>query len=285
VLVAIVSLVSIAGVACSLLTSVEGLSDGAVADGGAGQGSDGEAGAAETSTPGDGGDASSWCTTHKGDASFCEDFDTQGLTRWDDVGQSGGATATNDTTNPSSAPFALLSEVPALSGGGSSEAYVARRFPSAAKDLWVEAEFRLEKASTATQTLDLLVLVQRSPLEPDKQAWEVGFRLNGTTRKLEFFQYNFFNGAFSTFFTFPPPFPVDTWTRIGVRLEVTSNLSGNVDIDINGTRVATAVVVQPIFAMAPFQLIIGAAYVKSPQTGWTVRTDNVLFDAGGGSRP
>lgn len=277
-----VALAAVVSAACSLLTSTDGLSGGAdVADGGLVSRPDGgDANAADTSTtPVDGGDGGgNWCVMHQGDASFCDDFDTQGLAQWQ-KSERGGGTTTADTAAASSAPASMLSVLPALDGGLSG-AFVYRDMKVPVVEVAGDAEFRVEQTNTGSTLLQLMKLLELSPTAVnDELAWEVGVAINGVSRKLVVFQYNYYTSTYTELFTFPTPIAVGEWTRLRLHLRLRGTFDGVVDLDVNGTRVATDLVAQPAFAKAPFQLYAGAIYTVSPHTGWTVRTDNVLFDA------
>jgi hypothetical protein len=80
-------------------------------------------------------------------------------------------------------------------------------------------------------------------------------------------------------FSYPTPVELGAWTRVKLHLRIRNNLDGVLDVDIGDTRVATGILVQPVFAKAPFQFFAGAVFTDRPHPGWTVRLDNVLFDA------
>jgi hypothetical protein len=274
----LVALGSVVSAACSLLTSTDGLhEDGVLADGGP-SGPDASE-AVEASTSDAGTEAGTWCTTHQGDASFCEDFDTQGLARWEAKIELGGGTAKADTAASSSAPASMLSELPAVDGG-LSEAFVLRKMKAPSVDVWAEAEFRLEQTDPAGSQLQVLKLLELSPTAPtDEDGWEVGVAVGGANRKVVVFQYNYYTNGYAEVFASPTPVALGAWTRVNLHLRLRNPLDGVVDLNVDGVRVATGLAVQPPFAGAPFQLLVGAVYTSAPHTGWVLRTDNVLFDA------
>ncbi len=265
--------------ACSLLTSVDGLTGGAAAtEGGPGAQDSGDASLGESSTPlvdgGDGGDAGPWCLTHKADAAYCEDFDTDGLAAWDAVIEGAGGTTKPDPGAATSAPYSMLSDLPGANAG-KVEAYIARKALLPATSASFDADFRLEKANTASSQLQIGKL-----LEIDVNGdgtWELGLAINDK-RKLVVFQYNYASNGYAEAFVYPTPVALGAWTRVGLHLRLQNTLDGVFDMDIDGARVATAVPVQPLSAKSPFRLFIGAIYTSTPHTGWTLRTDNVLFD-------
>jgi hypothetical protein len=271
--------------ACSLLVSVDGLEGGGVGTPGAGGDAEagppvtadgGEASAPEASTA----DGGTWCAAHSADASFCEDFDTLGLARWDVTGEQGGGTAKADTANASSPPVSLLSDLPPIEDAGISEAFVLRRVPVPVTELWASLDVRVEKTSTTGSQLQVVKLLQLDPTTPtDQNAWELGVAVNGTTRKLNVFWYNHYTTDYLDVFVYPTPVAIGAWTRVALHLRLKGALDGAVDVDIDGTRVVSGLQVPSLYAKAPFQLFIGAVYTKVPHDGWTVRTDNVLFDA------
>jgi hypothetical protein len=188
----VVATISAMGGACSLLTSVEGLSGG---DALAADAADtGETSRAEASIPlGDGGDAGPWCATHKGDASFCEDFDTNALGVWETIFEAAGGTTHPDPAAATSLPFALLSELPAADAG-KTEGYVAHRLALPAGDIALEIDLRVDKASTTTGQVQLAKLLQLGA--NDDALWELGLAVNDR-RTLVFFQYNYSNNGYT----------------------------------------------------------------------------------------
>lgn len=242
----------------------------ATADGGppdADGATDAGPGTADSSTDGP------WCTVNAPDAFFCTAFERTDLAQFQTT-ELDDATLTVDTTTSLSPPYSLLATAPQLANGtATAHGYLETR-PSVS-DVTVELGLRLEQASSGTEAMQIAKLVTTNgPL-----TWETGLALEGTSRRLFFYHYNDRTGVYAEPFSARPQ-PVGDWSTLRLHLKLAASGPGTVDLDIDGTRVATGISVpSPPSVSSTFGFYVGAVYVRAPHSGWTLRMDNVVLDS------
>ena len=70
---------------------------------------------------------------------------------------------------------------------------------------------------------------------------------------------------------------VGAWVRVHYRVELLAAGSGKADLDVDGTRVVTAVALKPVYPSGNLRTNLGATYVRAPSDGWTIRFDDLLM--------
>lgn len=260
--------------ACSLLTSLDGLSGAAppvdATDGANDARSANDARA--TTDAGDGATDAPWCATNAPDASFCTAFESTELTQFESTSLLNG-TLSVDGPNALSPPYALLATAPAITTG-TANAYVYRETRPSVSEVAVEVALRLEKASTATGALQIMKLLTTS----GPMSWETGLAIDGVTRRLFVYHYDADTGVYDETFSVGPQ-PLDAWSTLRFQLKLAASGPGLIDLDVDGARVATGLsVASPPAGTSSFGLFVGVAYVKAPHSGWTARFDNLVLD-------
>lgn len=262
--------------ACSLVTSLDGLAEPAdTADGANGTdgGDTGSADAQGDTSTADGGTDASWCATHAPDATFCTSFDRTDLGDIPKMNDQNGM-AIVESKNALSPPYSVLVTAAALTSGESA-VYGGVDTPSAVSEITVELAVRIEKSSDGSSALQLLKLVTRTgPLD-----WETGLAIAATSRKLFLYHYNAKTDAYDEPYTARSQ-PLDVWTRVTFHLKLRASGPGTLDLDLDGTRVATGLSVpSPPAGSSIFGLTFGTVFVRAPHTGWTARFDDVALHA------
>lgn len=220
-------------------------------------------------------EAGPFCATNATTGTFCCDFDTTDLSVFNNVTQFGGGQARIDDAAASSPPQSLLSTIPvvdaAADAGAFSQAYVNYK-SSPAQTSVGEASFafRIEKFSTK-EALGLLVL---QFVGPDR-SHEVRLTVD-ETQHLILAEFDTKTLAYSVLFTYPTKIVLNAWTRVRLRAEFLAAGSGRADLDVDGTRVVTALSLKPAYASGNLRTSVGATFARAAD-GWVSRIDDLLI--------
>jgi hypothetical protein len=257
------SLGGVALAACSLVTSLDGYTGGPTA-GSPDAGPAGEAGAPDAASDGAADAGGSFCATSRPDVTFCLDFDERGLAVADLTASSNGSYVV-DTTKSTSPPGSLLATVtPTATAPG--WAIVGHADPRTVGDVVIEYAVLAEQSAPS----DDIEIVHY-----ELGNWTLGMGVfsNG---KLYVYQHNADNSTYSTLYTGPTRAP-GAWARVRLHFAIGA---GKVDLDVDGTRVATGLAASPPSVTATgAELWVGVAYAAKGSQRWTVRVDDIVYDA------
>jgi hypothetical protein len=216
------------------------------------------------------GGSPSWCEQHAADASFCEDFDRFGLSRFDTIEQTGGTT-TLDTTNASSPPNALFA-----SSSGPAEMHASAVHLSTAKvsSATLSSDVRLEQAAqSGTQQGQLVKLAFTS----GASSYEVGVGITGGSRDRFVYTYDVSSKSYAVVAN-GSPWPLGQWVRVTLHVTLAANGTGSVDVDLDGVTLAAQAPIQPPFPGGTVAFAVGVPFAAGGHDGWKVRIDNVVYE-------
>jgi hypothetical protein len=304
---------------CSLLTSSDGLSgeeagggEGGTsshvpgvdaADDGAGPGEDADASVAQVDASlrdadvdagaEAGGDRAApdaaplgFCASRAPAPLFCDDFDEATVLKgWDSTAMQRGQLAVAGTA-ARSLPGALKVTVdPLTSGLVDVAAYKKfaslagkRMVATMAFDLYLDVVDTTHSADAVVAALDLL--------DPSGTLYElqIDAYLSGASVVVRFPEYSAPAGGGAEGYVahdVTAPLALRTWTRVTIELTLTTPAGGTSNaarLLFDGVPVS-ATPINVIGSMGVPQMVMGVSYVRPPSDGWTVRYDNVSFDA------
>ncbi len=256
--------VLLAASACSLLTSYDGL-----------EGPNGDA------SPGgpDAASGPSWCETHAADASFCEDFDRFGLSRFDPIKRENG-TVTLDQAAASSPPYAMLAR-----GDGPAKLSLGAYHASntTASSATLSADVRIEKANQAGFQSAQLLQLFFNPGTTTK--FEVGVGVGGTgSGTPDHARFVYRNAAAIpnaqpfAIVSSGASWPLQQWVRVTLHVMFAPDGGGTADVDFDGVAFAKGVPLTQTPALGSVAFNVGVGFADQGHDGWAVRIDNVVFD-------
>jgi hypothetical protein len=254
-------------VACSLATSLSGYSGGAAA---VDASTDGDFGP-EASV--DAGSDAPWCQLNAPDAQFCDDFDTNNrVPRSASPFQPKPDERAVVESPGLSDPFSLVLSTPA-SASTTRNLYALQNAPAGNRRVsTVSFDFRVD-ALSSTGGIQLAQIVVYS----GDETWEVGLELVAESR-VQLYTFDALRKAYRNVFQ-TPPLVVSDWRRVRLSQTLDTVGAATVDFDVDGRRLLSALSVSATVASGSTQLWYGIVYAPAPNDGWTVRYDNLVFDA------
>ncbi|AKV04186.1 hypothetical protein AKJ09_10849 [Labilithrix luteola] len=286
----VMALAAIAG-GCTLVTSLDGLSDEPQADtkGGDGgaeraaiDGSDASATVPSAHPDGDAGDASgpdTWCTHNAGDASFCADFDLQdqqALALFTELVQDAGSTTLDPVTSTSS-PNSLAAAASA-SDASVSAGSVGWKSPvtnATTADIRFDVRFDLDTAGSAQSHTFARVVVDGTV--PSPATWVVELSLGSTGRLYLGTRDLATNTVTNLFYGSNAQLSVARWMNIHMRVDIFGSGSGEVSLELDGTSIGSAMVTPPVFG-GTFTCSFGIVRCLAPHAAFATHTDNLTID-------
>lgn len=254
--------------ACSLLTNYDGL-----------EGTNGDASlvgpdAADAADAADAPDGPSWCETHAADASFCEDFDRFGLSRFTSIIRENGS-VTLDPADASSPPYAMLAR-----GDGPAQLRVGAFLASSAtaSSATLSADVRIEKTNQAGSQTALLLQLFFNPGLPTR--FEVGVGVGGTGSGGPDHARIVYRNDAQTFaiVSSGASWPLQQWVRVTVHVMLAPDGGGAADVDFDGVALVKGIPVGHTPGQGLTAFGVGVGYASPGHDGWVVQIDNVVFD-------
>jgi len=264
--------------ACSILASLDGLSDGTTPptpDDATGQerAPDDDAGGTPGATDATAeatADAGSWCASAQAaDAAFCSDFDTPATSEgWVELTEASGS-LTYDTTSARSAPRSLVANI----AGG----------PVVPRAVLLAA---LPTPSTKGATLAFDIVIDALPPTGHMMIAELDMAVgtaaahgvyvyaNRTTTILSQYRPTDAGGTLAPLGTSSVLHPAGTWRRVEVAIDLTASPTTTLRVD--GALVATYPLASS-WRNAPVTIVIGTADVDDREQPHRARFDNVVL--------
>jgi hypothetical protein len=303
-----------AATACTLLTNLDGLTGGGGGSPEASTPEDGSADANGDVTPredggpedatgatedaGADGSTPPFCASQSPAPTFCDDFDEYPddaaalAAPWDQVTGLGGSVRRAGTIFTSS-PYAMLATADSPVTGNIDLAgykaftsfprtgeYTAGTF-TLAFDVYVVAADTTVKSDAVLSAFEMISTVglERWALQletsydsADGGVLDVSFSENRTRADGG---YSYSPGPDSGA---PLVLPVGTWTRVTMIATTTDAGTATIELDFDGKKVSEGSTNVPVTGGIP-EILVGLTYAAPSSLGWTVRYDDVTFDA------
>jgi hypothetical protein len=261
--------------ACSLTTSLDGLTGGASSDAGnAGDAGAADAPALDASTRDSSADGASeggrYCATVSPTPGFCDDFDDEGpFSRWTTSVIGAGGSVVRDRAAARSNPNSLLTTSAASTV--SIPAYLRRTSPSSVHRVRVAYDMRVEAR------------------DPQTAYAEVGYIRFGAGTRIHAFYIRLFastsefsSEAYLSDGGIPVKNvglgnPLSSWTRVAVDYDLRA--APHVSVTLDGVLAGDTPLDPSLFTPAVADVDIGVGYSGHPSSaGWQLRYDDVTVD-------
>jgi len=261
---------------CALMPSLDGLSGGENApDSSPGDATPVDAGS-DGGGDGGGSDGGRWCASLSPAPMFCDDFDDQGpLSRWTGEDTRAGATVGRDGTALVSAPNSLLARSPAAVTPSS--AYVFLDTTATKSKVRVAYDMRIDARDQNIAYAEINYIAIDSPVLHFRVYMRIGGKpTDNTTITSEVYLADGGIPSHDVVLSGAPRF--DTWTRVGVTVDVAST-PHTLSVTLDGKLAATQTLEPNLYAPGPVSVRPGIGYTGYPTTSdWRVRYDNVTID-------
>lgn len=221
------------------------------------------------------GASTKFCESRTPTPSFCDDFEGDaGFERWDDVTQLFGGTATIDTRDPSSpaSPSSLFVTVPEADADAPI-AYLKKKFlPAFVSEATLAFAIRTEDMAGKTERAPVATIHAEVPGGPR----EVRLVLAAPPNIAELHLGSQGEVQLGRTYFLSPALKPGAWTRVEMQLSLTS--PGHVKVTLDGV-LALDQELSGTWQPAPVSINVGIEYAVTPTRAFTVRLDDVAFDA------